>query len=655
MSESRKNDKNLNEFPESSEEIMQETLKGIFEEVNAADEEEREGVDPEGEVDEEAIREVSEALREQTPDTSVDTVSGDDLDSGAAADEDKQAEEAASFEPVEEKPQLDGEDTELDLHVDDAEEAEFDLHADDAEDTELGLHADDAEDMEPQLDAGDAEDMEPVLDSEDGEEFEDEDFEEEEPLSEEEKALRRKKRKKALGIVFGSIFGVIAVAYLGLSIFFMSHFYFNTTINGVDFSAKSVENVESYMERQVQDYELDLNESDGGIEIIKGTDIDLKYEKGDELTKLMKKQNPFLWPKSLWEKPEITASVGVSFDEAKLNSVIDGLDCMVAENQVAPEMAKPEFDGNEFVVKPEVVGSTIETETFKAKAKEYIGGFRPTMDMTEEGCYVKPKYTSESQEVADACANMNKYMTASITYTFGSATEVVDKALISQWLTTDDNMAVTFNTDAVSEYIQTLASKYNTYKAQRTFTSGNGNSVSVEGGDYGWIIDKDAEYEALLASIQNGEVVTKEPAYSQTAASHDGADWGTTYVEVDLTNQYMWLFVNGSVVTSGPIVTGKPSAGDATPQGVYYIKYTQRNATLRGPKQPDGSYEWESPVSFWMPFNGGIGLHDAPWQAAFGGGRYLTHGSHGCVNLQYNVAQTTFNNVQSGTPVVCHY
>ena len=280
MSESRKNDKNLNEFPESSEEIMQETLKGIFEEVNAADEEEREGVDPEGEVDEEAIREVSEALREQTPDTSVDTLSGNDLDSETAADEDKQAEEADASEPVEEKPQLDGDDTELDLHVDDAEEAEFNLHVDDAEDTELGLHADDAEDMEPQLDAGDAEDMEPVLDSEDGEEFEDEDFEEEEPLSEEEKALRRKKRKKVLGIVFGSIFGVIAVAYLGLSIFFMSHFYFNTTINGVDFSAKSVENVESYMERQVQDYELDLKESDGGIEIIKGTDIDLKYEKG---------------------------------------------------------------------------------------------------------------------------------------------------------------------------------------------------------------------------------------------------------------------------------------------------------------------------------------------------------------------------------------
>ncbi len=171
----------------------------------------------------------------------------------------------------------------------------------------------------------------------------------------------------------------------------------------------------------------------------------------------------------------------------------------------------------------------------------------------------------------------------------------------------------------------------------------------------GWIIDEAAEIAALEANIRNGETVTREANYSQTAASHDGADWGNTYVEVDLTNQYLYLFVNGAIVTQGPIVTGKPSRGDATPQGVYILKYKEKDTTLRGPKKEDGSYEWESPVTYWMPFNGGIGLHDAPWQTNFGGDWYLEHGSRGCVNLQYDVAETVFNNVDSGTPVVCHY
>lgn len=37
--------------------------------------------------------------------------------------------------------------------------------------------------------------------------------------------------------------------------------------------------------------------------------------------------------------------------------------------------------------------------------------------------------------------------------------------------------------------------------------------------------------------------------------------------------------------------------------------------------------EWESPVTLRMPFNGGIGQHDAPWQTNFGGDWYLEHGS----------------------------
>lgn len=517
---------------------------------------------------------------------------------------------------------------------------------------ELELAADEAEDI--------LEEVSLSLSEEDGEEYIEESFEDpfeeaEEEMSDEEKALRKAKRNKILKRVFGAIGAVILAAYLGISAFFINHFYFNTKINGVNFSAKTVEDVEAYMEEQVKDYELTLDESDGDKEIISGDVISLSYEKGDELKTLVKKQNPLLWPTALWKTPDITAKVGVSYDEEELQTIIAGLECMKEENQTPPVSALPEFDGTKFVPKAEEVGSQIDKEAFEKKVYEYIEGFRDTLDMTEESCYVKPKYNIESKEVADACEEMNKYLKASVTYTFGSASEVVDAKTISQWVVTDENMAVTFNTDAVMQYIQGLADKYNTYQKQRSFTSGSGNAVTVEGGDYGWIIDKDTEYAALVASIQNGETVTKEPAYSQTAASHDAADWGTTYVELDLTNQYVYLFVDGAVVTSGPCVTGLPSRGDATPPGVYSIKYCQANTTLRGPKLENGEYEWESPVSFWMPFNGGIGLHDAPWQAAFGGNRYLTHGSRGCVNLQYNVAQTIFNTVQAGTPVVCHY
>ena len=31
-------------------------------------------------------------------------------------------------------------------------------------------------------------------------------------------------------------------------------------------------------------------------------------------------------------------------------------------------------------------------------------------------------------------------------------------------------------------------------------------------------------------------------------------------------------------------------------------------------KKADGTYSYEQPVTYWMPFNGGIGFHDADWQ-----------------------------------------
>ena len=232
---------------------------------------------------------------------------------------------------------------------------------------------------------------------------------------------------------------------------------------------------------------------------------------------------------------------------------------------------------------------------------------------------------------------------------------MVDSSVISQWVRVDGEMNVTFDEEAVRGYIQTLADKYNTKGVPRPFTTASGNVVTVEGGGFGWRIDQEAEFGALLANIQNAETVTREPNYSSRGISHGGTDVGSTYAEVDLTNQRMYFIKDGQVVLQSDCVTGNPNKGHATPQGYYSLAWKQKNRTLRGEKQPDGTYEYETPVAFWMPFNGGIGFHDATWQSSFGGRRYQTHGSHGCVNLPYSIAQQLYDLMYDGVPVICHY
>ena len=491
---------------------------------------------------------------------------------------------------------------------------------------------------------------------EEDDDFEDSDEEEDDDQADmEEKAARKKKHKKTAAIIIGSIFCVLLLIYVGFAIFFNNHFMFYTKINGIDFSLKNVSQVEAYMEQQVKDYVLTLEESDGDREEINGSDISLEYVPGDELKKLVKEQDNFLWITSLWNHPEIEAEVGVKYDADALSAIISNLECMKEENQTVSVDAHPEFQNDQFVVVPEVVGTQINIEVFSEKVEEAINGFQPTLDLYETGCYILPRFLSDSEEVIAAKDAMNSYLGANITYDFNPYTEVVDASVISQWVSVDADMNVTFDEGAVRAYVQSLANKYDTKGKPRNFTTATGNVVTVEGGSYGWKIDQEAEYNALIANIQNGETVTREPNYVSRAASHEGNDVGSTYAEVDLTAQQMYFIQDGQVVLQSGVVTGNPNRGNGTPQGVYTLAYKALDQTLRGTKKPDGTYEYETPVKYWMPFNGGIGFHDATWQSSFGGSRYLTNGSHGCVNLPYDVAGQFYNLISAGTPVVCHY
>ena len=78
--------------------------------------------------------------------------------------------------------------------------------------------------------------------------------------------------------------------------------------------------------------------------------------------------------------------------------------------------------------------------------------------------------------------------------------------------------------------------------------------------------------------------------------------------------------------------------------GYFYIYYKQADTYLIGPG-------YKLHVDYWVPFDGGIGFHDAYWRYDFGGDIYKTNGSHGCINMPYYNAQQLYSMVTIGTPV----
>ena len=150
----------------------------------------------------------------------------------------------------------------------------------------------------------------------------------------------------------------------------------------------------------------------------------------------------------------------------------------------------------------------------------------------------------------------------------------------------------------------------------------------------------------------NGEVVmAKDDIFVPVLAADPEFQLGhgLTYIDISIEKQRVILFENGRKVMESACVTGTPNRERATHYGSFRINYKQRNRILRGSQKL-----YEAFVSYWMPFDGGIGLHDATWRGSFGGNIYKSNGSHGCINLPPAFAKQLYERVTVGMPVYVH-
>ena len=465
------------------------------------------------------------------------------------------------------------------------------------------------------------------------------------------KAEHRKNGKKAAWIAACTA-GILLVAaggvYVGMSQKYKTRFFPNTQINGVDASGKTAAEVQERIAEGVNGYTLMITERNNQTETIAGTDIKLHAEFDGSLEKMVATQNPFAW---LWhmKQEEYTIGTMVAYDDAALESQIRNLSCLDPEKAVEPVNAKiSEYvSGQGYSIEPEQEGTAVEAEKLTQAVTGAIENLQDHLSLEEADVYKKPTVLKDDASLAEQLDKMNKYAKMSVTYQFGDSTETLNGDQIHAWLIANADGSVSVDSSKVSEYVSEMAKAHNTSNKAKTLKTSYGSTIQVSGGTYGWKINQAAETEALAAIIASGESTTREPEYSQKAASHGANDYGDTYVEINLTGQHLFFYKEGKLVVESDFVSGNLAKGWGTPAGSYPLAYKQKNAVLKGEN-------YRTPVNYWMPFNNGIGMHDAKWRSSFGGTIYKTGGSHGCINLPPSVAKTIFDNISAGTPVICY-
>lgn len=450
-----------------------------------------------------------------------------------------------------------------------------------------------------------------------------------------------------LYIALGVFFAAALLAYFAVGLHYRSVFLPGTTVNEVNVSGLTPAQALERLNASVAEYSLTLLEADDATEQILGSDIGLCTDDERFLADIVNNQDFWAWAFHSFE--EKAFSLDMEYDVEKLSAVLDGLSCMDKKTWRAPEDAYITYEkGSGYKIVPDAAGTVILPDAFLAAVETAFDCLDETLSLRDAGVYQPPEISSGDASLVEEFARLEPYSHMTVTYQFGSQNEILDNDTLSEWISLDKSGTLKIDEEAAAEFVKGLSQKYNTAYSSKTLETSYGETITIKGGFYGWQIDRKAETENLLQVIRDGKSVTREPAYLLQAASHDGNDYGDTYVEINLTAQHLFFYKNGELVIETDFVSGDLSKGKETPDGSYAITYKERNSTLSGPG-------YSQKVSYWMPFNGNIGMHDCAWRPAFGGQIYRTNGSKGCINLPADAAKTIYENIEQGDPVFCYH
>ncbi|WP_241157219.1 L,D-transpeptidase family protein [Adlercreutzia sp. ZJ242] len=475
---------------------------------------------------------------------------------------------------------------------------------------------------------------------------------------------RKRKGLKVFGITMGVLVALLVAAYAAGVVVFSGRFFPNTYVADVDISLKTPEEVHAVLDDLVGDYSFRVVGQ--GLDMtFTSQEAGMTLDSAEIAESMMADVNAWAWPVEVFSAHDETESLVASYGSTALADAVNAEVAKVNEGAVLPADATIAFDAEKgaFAVVPEVAGTALDAEKVIEAITEGAMQFEPKITLTPE-VLLQPTVLKDDPRLAAAVEEANGMVKADLDlYMDGNLVAEVTPALISSWVTVSPEITVVFNDEAFTAWIDQMNAQCDTVGSERSYTRADGKAITVSGGSYGWEIDSEALRTLVTDAVHAGTVgdIDIPVLQSGNGFSELGSrDWGARYCDIDLSEQYARFYDDsGACVWETAVVTGKPDGSHDTPPGVWYITWGMESPSLLiGTKDPKtGKPEYETKVSYWMPFVGNsIGLHDATWQSAFGGSRYAQgYGSHGCVNISLDAAGALYDIIEKGDVVVVHW
>lgn len=471
---------------------------------------------------------------------------------------------------------------------------------------------------------------------------------------------RRAHPLKVIGIMLGCILALLLIVYIGVAVYFSGRFMPNSEAGGLNLSFKTSAEAEQALNDKLNNYSLSI--SGQGLDLkLSAAEAGLAVNTSAIVDDMLSDVNPWMWPFQISSQHDESQKLVAGSSGTALADAVSAAVQQYNERATAPTNATISYDTTtqEFTILPESVGTALDANAVTAVAEEALSTLSKTATITADQLQ-QPSVKADDERLTTAIQQANVMVATNLTLTMDTYTlGEVNPELVAQWITIDDNANATLDETKLTAWVDQVATDGTTVGTARTYTRPDGKEVSVNGGVYGWEVDRDALLTTVKEAVAAGStqsVAVPTVTYGDAYNGPGAQDWGKRYIDIDLTEQHARFYDDsGALAWESDIVTGQPNGEYDTPSGVYWMNQKESPSTLNGYAGDTKIYE--TVVQYWMPFVGGaIGLHDAEWQSAFGGTRYADgYGSHGCVNLPPEKAAELYNLVQGGDVVVCHW
>lgn len=439
-----------------------------------------------------------------------------------------------------------------------------------------------------------------------------------------------------------NVIKVCVIIYLMGVVLFQHYIVPNTLIGDDNVSLIRFSNLETEVGTLITNTELEIDDVVLGSKSEAITDLGVKLDNQKLLFDIKSNQNPLLWPIEIIFKSEFDYDQYITVDQKILSKRLRDAGYYDVTNRTEPSEASIGLDTetHQYVINYGASGTIIDDQELTAVVNEALTSLDLTVDTADAYLRASNNLSGLKAQVEELNSKINRRVVMKL----DDEEVVVPKDILARSIYLNEDGEIEVAGEEIYEYLYDQSLEF--------------DSTDI-GFGYRNVVESDMvpAYDEIIASLEQN---TNEDAIGVAPVERINETFNPTvkteyktYIEISISQQMMWVFIDGELFVQTPVVTGTVSQGWDTPKGTYTVISKERYKIL------DGStvgFEYKVQTNYWMRLtNTGIGIHDAAYlndtNAWYYRNRYWSNGSHGCINTPILAMGDIYNNIPAGTPV----